>query len=528
MKPYTIMIKTIIQKIKKKIKKRIYKGHKLLAYITFIPVVLWCFSGITHPFMAHFFKPQIKNEWIEPKVINIPKIQVSLKEILRKEKIETFKNFRFIEMNNDWFYQIKLIDNSLVYFSATNGKKIEKGDEKYAQYLAQYFLEDYQSKILKVEYLTEFDHQYKYINRYLPVYKITFDRSDNMQVYVETTSSKLATFNPLSRQVFIWFFDTFHNWSFLDAITTNEIRIILMIILLGTIIASALSGIIIYGFFWKIFKKTQISSENKTRIHHRKLGIWFSLLTIGFAFSGAFHLTKKWNPKPVQDMVYEPVLNSNKIKINPIEIAVNKTKLQNVSLIQFEDTIYYRCQLQANFKSFDQDKSKKEKKKLAPVADVVYLNAQSNTLAKGLDLKYAEFLAHYFENPSVENAPCCENQTSEETKTCGIDSVELLEIKVLTDFDNREYGFVNKRLPVVKLAYNTPEKTTYFVETATSRIASVIQKTDRTEGYSFAILHKFLWMDWAGKPIRDLVMTFAAITLLILTFLGIKLLIKKE
>nr|WP_305069576.1 hypothetical protein [Flavobacterium covae] len=128
----------------------------------------------------------------------------------------------------------------------------------------------------------------------------------------------------------------------------------------------------------------------------------------------------------------------------------------------------------------------------------------------------------------VENAPCCENQTSEETKTCGIDSVELLEIKVLTDFDNREYGFVNKRLPVVKLAYNTPEKTTYFVETATSRIASVIQKTDRTEGYSFAILHKFLWMDWAGKPIRDLVMTFAAITLLILTFLGIKLLIKKE
>ncbi|QYS90183.1 PepSY domain-containing protein [Flavobacterium davisii] len=529
MKPYKIMIKTIIQKIKKKIKQRIYKGHKLLAYITFIPVILWCLSGIMHPFMAHFFKPQIKNEWIEPKAIDPAKVKVSLQEILQKEKITTFKNCRFIEMNNNWFYQIKLRNNSLTYFNTLNGKKMKQGDEKYAQYLAKYFLDDNQSKISKIEYLTQFDHQYKYVNRYLPVYKITFDRNDNMQVYVETTSSKLATFNPLSRQIFIWFFDTFHNWSFLDAITTNEIRIAFMIIFLGTIILSALSGIFIYGFFWKTFKKIQITSENKNRIHHRKLGLWFSILTIGFAFSGAFHLTKKWSAKPIQNMIYEPVLNRNKIKINPIEIAVDKTKFQNLSLIQFQDTIYYRCELKANLKPSFQDYSKgeKKKKKLAPIPDVFYLNAETNKIIKDLDIEYAEFLAHYFENSSFETTTCCEDQTLEETKNCRIDNVELLETKIITDFDSREYGFVNKRLPVVKLTYDTPEKITYFIETATSRIASVVSKSDQIEGYSFAIFHKFLWMDWAGKPIRDLVMTFAAIALLILTFLGFKLIIKK-
>lgn len=522
--------KTIFQKIEKKAKQRIYKWHRFFAYITCIPVVLWCLSGIMHPFMAHFFKPEIKNEFIEPNVIDFTKVKVSLQDVLQNEKIATFKNFRFVEMDANWYYQVKLIDNSLVYFNTFDGKKLEKGDENYARYLAQFFLDDYQSKIVTTQYLTQFDHQYKYVNRYLPVYKITFDRGDNMQVYVETASGKLATFNPLSRQAFIWFFDTFHNWSFLDAMASNEIRIIIMSILLGFIILSALSGIFIYGFFWKVFKKIQATPENKSRVRHRKLGLWFSILTIGFAFSGAFHLTKKWDPKPIQDMVYQPVLNANKIKINPTEIAVDTTRFQNVNLVQFQNNLYYRCELEPFPKRYSESDAKenKWKKKSAPIADVVYVNAVSNTIAKNLDVQYAEFLAHYFDGSSSVRPSCCEGETSEGSKICTIEKAKLLETKVLTDFDSREYGFVNKRLPVVKLAYDTSEKTTYFVETATSRVASVIGKSDRVEGYSFAILHKFLWMDWAGKPIRDLIMTLAAIILFVTTLIGLKLLKRRE
>jgi hypothetical protein len=35
----------------------------------------------------------------------------------------------------------------------------------------------------------------------------------------------------------------------------------------------------------------------------------------------------------------------------------------------------------------------------------------------------------------------------------------LVETKIITEFESQEYGFVNKRLPVVKLAYDTPEET---------------------------------------------------------------------
>jgi len=48
------------------------------------------------------------------------------------------------------------------------------------------------------------------------------------------------------------------------------------------------------------------------------------------------------------------------------------------------------------------------------------------------------------------------------------------------------------------------------------------------EGYSFAILHKFLFMDWAGKNIRDLTMVLAALAILIVSVLGLILFIKKK
>ena len=113
-------------------------------------------------------------------------------------------------------------------------------------------------------------------------------------------------------------------------------------------------------------------------------------------------------------------------------------------------------------------------KKESPKTEVVYINATTNKMAPNIDLEYAEFLAYYFTDGGTK-AACCEMDESPEKKST-LENVTLLETKVITDFENREYGFVNKRLPVVKLAYDTPEKTTYFIETSTSRLAASYRK----------------------------------------------------
>ncbi|MFV8326603.1 PepSY domain-containing protein [Flavobacterium sp. ZS1P14] len=515
-------------KIVKKIKQKMYRWHRTLGIITLIPVIFWTLSGLMHPFMAHFFKPQISNEKLEVKPIDKSQLHYSVQEVLQKNKITKFKNFRIVSFENGTYYQVKTTKDDLLYFNAATAKSLENGDQKYAQWLSRYFLNDQKSAIKSTELLTEFTSQYKYVNRYLPVYKLSFDRPDAMQVYVETASGKLATYNPKSRQAFIWFFDTFHNWSFIDAISNNSLRIIIMILLLSIISISALSGIVIYGLLWKQFKKTDSQNQKKgLRKYHRQIGIWISLFTLTFAFSGGYHATTKWETYTLSKMVYEPVFENKDVAISSNRLALDWNRLENLSLITLNDSVYYRCQLVVlKNKKYENPKSNsKWDKKENSKSEVIYINTATNRVTPNIDLEYAKFLALYFSNNGTKPA-CCEMDESPEQST--LENVSLSEIKILNDFESREYGFVNKRLPVVKLAFDTPEKTTYFIETSTSRLAAVIENSDTIEGYSFAIFHKFLFMDWAGKNVRDFTMVVTALTILLVSILGLFLFLKNK
>lgn len=515
-------------KFVKKIKQKIYSWHRTIGIITIIPVIFWTLSGLMHPFMAHFFKPIIANERLEIKPIDKTQLKLSIQDVLQKNKIAEFKNFRIVSFDNSTYYQVKSKKDELVYFNASDAKKLENGDQKYAHWLSRYFLDDQKSPIVKTNLLTEFTSQYKYVNRYLPVYKTTFNRPDGMEVYVETASSKLATYNPKSRQAFIWFFDTFHNWAFIDAISNNSIRIVVMFLFLVIIFFSAISGIIIYGLFWKQFKKTDnLAPKKGLRKYHRQIGIWVSLFTLTFAFSGAYHATTKWEPYTLDKMVYEPVFETKNISTPSNALAIDWNRFENTSIIALNDSIYYRCQLASAKNKFKLSETKsKWNKKESPKSEILYINAVTNKVVPNLDVEYAKFLAYYFSDGGPE-AACCEMDDVATEKT-SLKDTPLLENKVLTEFESREYGFVNKRLPVVKLAYDNPEKTTYFIETATSRLASVTEKSDVIEGYSFAIFHKFLFMDWAGKNIRDLTMVIAALTILVVSVLGLILFLKRK
>jgi len=514
-------------KFVKKIKQKIYAWHRIIGIITIIPLVFWTLSGLMHPFMAHFFKPSIANERLEAKPIDKTQLTLSIQEVLRINKITEFKNFRIVSLDKTSYYQVKTVKDELVYFNTSNAEKLENGDQKYAHWLSRYYLDDQKSTIGKTDLLTEFTSQYKYVNRYLPVYKTSFNRPDGMEIYVETASSKLATHNPKSRQAFIWFFDTFHNWAFIDWISNNNIRIIAMFLFLSIIFFSAINGILIYGLFWKQFKKTDSLAPKKgLRKYHRQIGIWVSLFTLTFAFSGAYHATTKWKPYSLDKMVYEPVFETKDIQTPNNALALDWNRLENMNLVTLNDSMYYRCQLALAKSKFKVQKTaSKWDKRESPKSEILYINATTNKVVPNLDVEYAKFLAYYFSDGGPK-AACCEMDDIASEKT-SLEDTPLLETKVLTDFESREYGFVNKRLPVVKLAFDTPEKTTYFIETATSRLASVTEKSDIIEGYSFAIFHKFLFMDWAGKNIRDLTMVLAALTILVVSILGLILFLKK-
>lgn len=508
------MMKSKIKNWSKRVKQNIYKWHRTLGIITIIPVFFWCLSGLMHPIMAHWFKPSIAHEKLETKSIDSTQIKLSIYQVLKKNKISAFKNVHLVSFNDATFYQIKTTkENEVSYFNTKNGQELKYGDQLYAEWLSRYFLDDQKSKIASIELITQFDGQYKYVNRYLPVWKVVFDRKVAMDVYVETSTSKLATYNPTSRKIQLWVFDTFHNWSFLEAITNNSVRIIVMLFLLGIITTSALSGLVIYAFFWKVFKKAPVTdNQSRFRKHHRKIGIAVALVTLTFSFSGGFHALKKWELNTLDKMVYSPDFKTSDFSGYNI-IQKTDSTWATIGLIQFENNNYYQISLKPN----EEEEVKN-----------IYIDSKTGIEKQNIELEYANFLANKFAKMQARKtqlpSDCCDIKN---TVSC-LKNVKLIRSDYLYKFDNREYGFVNKRLPVIKLIYDTPENTTFYIETATSRLAAKVTNADRTEGYSFAILHKYLFMDWAGKNIRDLTMALSALGVLVVSILGMYLFIKKK
>ena len=199
-------------------------------------------------------------------------------------------------------------------------------------------------------------------------------------------------------------------------------------------------------------------------------------------------------------------------------------RLVNISLVKPGNGLFYQAfylpkmNIQSEMSCHVPSSPKEEKtvgSKMKPEPEVIYYNIENTNIWKNGDVKYAQFIAEFL----TEKFKLFKQENPTKAR--------LIETAKLHKFESREYGFAFKRLPVIKLAFETPQKTSIFIETATSRIAAKIENADRLEGYSFAIFHKFLLMDWAGKNVRDITMMFSAMGLLSISILGLILFIKK-
>lgn len=497
--------------MKKYIKQNIYKWHKIIGLITIIPVIFWTLSGLMHPFMAHWFKPTLPKEKLEISVIDTTKIKYSFQEVLKAHQIHRFLNFRIVSFEGNTYYQVKSIDKKIRYFDTATSKELLQGDKRYATHLAQYYLADKDIKPSNISLQTTFSQDYKYINRLLPVWKLSFDKNGGTDLFIETTSSRLATFNNQSRKNFLLIFDLFHNWSFLDAIGNNQIRIVVMMICLCIIILSALSGILIYGFMWGKFKTKPTNSKGVLKKYHRQIGIATAFVTLTFAASGAYHASTKWNTNKETGLKYEPIIKTQHIKQGFLKLNLNWDRLSNVSIVVLKkDTLY---QVLYN-------KTEDEPQQI--------LYYQQNTAKELLnaDIEYAKYLVKRFTAATQQEDIILPDCCLKPDNSSNLFEANLLNTKTLHSF-SRDYGFVFKRLPVVQLDYDTPHNDTYFIDTQFSTLASHITDADRTEGYSFAIFHKFLFMNWAGKNIRDLTMLISALGVLIVSLFGLAIFIKK-
>ncbi|MDW3211884.1 MAG: PepSY domain-containing protein [Reichenbachiella sp.] len=462
-------------------KKQLYIWHRWLSVLCLLPVMMWCFSGLMHPMMAHFFKVSPAQMFLKQQPFEADLAMVSIKDLpLPKGNIQ---DIRFARIANKPYYQIQ-VNDEWKYYDWHNGEELEHGDEVYARHLAQYFLGDSTSAISSIEIVEKYTAQYKIINRLLPVYKVAFDREDGIEVYVHTGSARLGTLNDDMRKGFLWVFSMFHNWDFLG--DDSNLKRVVVLLFSTLVFITGVMGLVI---FFTTKRLSESNARMKPRRRHRKLAVAVSIVLLMFSFSGAYHALQKIEPYNLNGHGPSPLkVNLDDLVNEPLDAMLKVVApFKQISLKELQDELYYRFE-PAQFGS-----------------EAIYTSVEGLELLDNGDFAYAR-----------ERAEAIAGQ-----------SFELIEEPVAISKFTRAYGFINKRLPVVQIAFDTPDHLTCFIEPSSGIPGAIVRDKNRAEIVSFLFLHKYHFLDFLGKGLRDTIMSLAALSLVVIALSGLWILIKK-
>lgn len=261
------------------------KWHKRLAWIAGITFILWACTGILHPVMTWTNPRPVKMVTPITPTVPAPNITATLK----KYNIAEITGLRQTGTNG---FSISIPNQSeRLYF--INGKKINHADEARAKILAQYYTG--RKDIRSAELITEFSNSYTYINRYLPVWKVTFNTPDKLTAYVETDTDRLAAITNTRKIILQTIFQTVHTLNFLDNI--EFLRVAIIFLSVGTVLAMLGMGIA-----FRIFLKRPRGASG-ARFWHRFLALIAWIPFLCFPASGLFHV-----------VMQSPLIQSNLIQ----------------------------------------------------------------------------------------------------------------------------------------------------------------------------------------------------------------------
>ena len=249
-----------------------------------------------------------------------------------------------------------------------------------------------------------------------------------------------------------------------------------------------------YGFMWK--RGTLQAGHLALRRWHRTVGIFVSLSALLFVVSAEWHLLG--SERRTVSPEIEGHISSPQIALPDV---VRHGGWGKINLLQVEGQPLYQLQSSRQKPAEVSDSGEHNHSAKSHVdsgMQSIYVNAQGE-IEKDAERKHAIWLAGQFSLITADKEK---------------------EVSLVSKFEG-EYGFLNKRLPVWRVDYDTPDHLSYYVETATGALASVVRDTGRAEGWSFAYLHKYHWLDFAGKDVRDFVMGLFGLGNLLIALLGL-------
>jgi uncharacterized iron-regulated membrane protein len=482
--------------------------HRWLGILTCIGILLWAVSGISHPIMSRL-QPS-------PAAFSAPSGQFDLSEaldiksVLDQYSITKIAHISLAQFDNASYYRVSVDHHQPArYFNVVSGEELYEGDAAYAQHLAKHFTGKKTEDITEVALITSFSDDYHEVNRLLPVWRVTFLNDQHLRAYIDTEQSRLATLVNDTRYWLTRLFQFGHNWSFLSSAPVWQVSI--AAIVLCAVLMSAFSGLYLY---FKLGKAKQRLADKPLRHWHRRLGLLVSFSALIFASSGLFHLIMSYQQQKAA--ITLPVENVSIDQLSDVvwQKIVSKP-LAKLDLIGHDDQLYWQV-LSLSTIADNQ----------MPIAQVAVLANEKahaeHATHVNLDTKAMPYLlpADY----ESENNPIQSIEDFAKAKVLSLREAAASEVESATwinQFKN-EYGFIFKRLPVIKVQMKDADNTRYYIEPVTGALSAKVRDIDGIEGFVFAYLHKWSF-EFINKDLRDILVSLFALANIVVALLGLVL-----
>ncbi|OUS14082.1 hypothetical protein A9Q89_01030 [Gammaproteobacteria bacterium 53_120_T64] len=484
----------------------LYRWHRRIGLAVFITIIAWAVSGLSHPVMSRLNPRPVA---MQPPLSTAAIAELApLSAALSANGIADFQQAQLLNIDDGSYYRVEH-GPSTTYINARSGQRAGIDDSAYAAKLARHYLGDASSKITSVERISAFNEDYLYINRFLPVYKVSFERSDNMRVYVEVSTGRLASLIDDRKAFFGWVFRQLHSWVF---ITNPWLRTIAMSAMLLAGMGLSLLGLLMAWRGRSSNSAGHVASEqrpaaSRSSLWHRRLGIAFGVVMLAFCFSGLYHLLSKPLIAPLERPAPSSTFTAEQVGLNwqAVAQASGGEYFRRGHWLAVDDVAHLRLTLAAPQVAAEHNNHAMEHHSNKPMAEgggPVYINAQTSALCANCERRHALNLAAHYEGVASSGE----------------------QVDKITRFSS-DYGFINKRMPVHAVRYGGDgargvEAHSVFVETATGALAARTSPANKWEGWSFSYLHKWHFLDPISKTLRDILLIITTLALTALCVLG--------
>lgn len=470
---------------------------------------------MTHPIMSRLQpKPAL---FMPPSQTLDLRDSLSPRQVLDSHGIARFQRLSVVGLNGSTYFRVaQAALQPARYFATRDGKELQGGDRRYASMLASHYLGLPQTGISSARLITVFSDDYHSVNRLLPVWRVEFAGKPHLRAFIDTDQARLSTLVDDTKLGLTRLFRFGHNWSFLDA--TPRLQLGLMALTLSCALFSACSGL--YLYVRRRHLARQRFAARPGHRWHRRLGLLVALSTLMFVSSGLLHLVVSFQQERNRISSLAPTLFTHNLSDDAWQ-QVGRQLATKLDLASVNGEAYWLLQQSADMAQVAALTNAQTAEAGAHQHQHQHQHGQQ-TAAK--PLAQGQLI------PAADTEPALADTlalaTAQALVYARLPAGSVRSTTLITQFGG-EYGFLFKRLPVVRVEFKAAGNPRYFIEPATGALAARVTDSDAAEGWVFAYVHKWVFAD-GNKLLRDIAVSLFALGNMLVALLGVYLFTRRS